>query len=165
MSPWDALPEHIDEPGEWAGTDDDTWLMRWRLKIKGWFAYSYRSRYWWARWRKTPIVLFAVRGKGLWRFENDVNDLTCVDLNPCWKSDERPFYLSRVQYYCRWHFKIMWPLFIAGHVYPKAADVPKPGEPVGDAQDGKLYQAYAGAARDADQVYWFPSAATGKVWK
>lgn len=164
MAPWDALPEHINEPSEWKNTDDDkVWWMRWRLKIKGWFAYSYRSKYWWARWRRTPKVLFAIKGAGPWRFENDRFDymgeeLKFAEVSPGW-------YLSRIQYYCRWHFKIMWPLFIAGHVYPKAADVPKPGEPVGDAQDGKLYQAYAGAARDADQVYWFPSAAAGKVWK
>lgn len=35
-----ALPDHIDQPEEWKGTDDDVWYMRWRLYVKHWFAFS-----------------------------------------------------------------------------------------------------------------------------
>lgn len=164
--PWDSLPGHIDQPEEWKGTDDDqVWWMRWRLKIKGWFAYSYRSKYWWARWRPIPKTLFALRGKGMWRYEDDQGDAMDYELKK--GRDKRGWYLSRVQYYCRWSIRITWPFFIGVHWYTKPEYVPKPwnGEPLGDTLDGKLWNFYIGAARDADRVYWFPSGYMGRNWK
>lgn len=38
-----ALDNRLNDPANWKGTDDDTWLMRWRIKIKAWFAFSSRS--------------------------------------------------------------------------------------------------------------------------
>ena len=37
-----ALNQDTDEPSDWVGTDDDNWLMRWRIKKKHWFAFANR---------------------------------------------------------------------------------------------------------------------------
>lgn len=146
--PWSALPPHIDEPSEWVGSDWDNPWQRWLLKIKGWFAYGYRAKEWWARWRRYPVVLFALRGSGMWRIEWDDDDL------------DAPGYLSRVQYWCRWHVQLQWPLFFAFHVYLK-----NPAEPERYNRNTPLVYFYVGAHRDADGVYWFPSAFVGGGWK
>lgn len=38
-----ALTDRLNDPDNWKGTDDDTPLMRWRIRIKHWFAFSNRS--------------------------------------------------------------------------------------------------------------------------
>jgi len=37
-----ALNQDTDDPSDWVGTDDDNWLMRWRIKKKHWFAFANR---------------------------------------------------------------------------------------------------------------------------
>jgi len=37
-----ALNQDTDSPNDWVGTDDDNWLMRWRIKRKHWFAFANR---------------------------------------------------------------------------------------------------------------------------
>lgn len=86
----DALSSRLKDPANWKGTDDDTFLMRWRLKRKTWFAFPWRGPQGvdlsflasivflpglllipvLRRWREFPITLFAIRGAGYWRFEN-----------------------------------------------------------------------------------------------
>lgn len=173
--PISALPEHLNSPEEIeAAFPDDkqfgtgwfgrfyTWVHK---KTKTWFCFSYRCTEWWARWRKFPIVLFAIGGEGKWRWENDGKQLTRVDESKaiiyrksCWE------YLSRIQYYKRWHVAVQWPLMISFHVYFKAADVPVPGQPRPDT-DGKLFYFYWNHF-DADLVYWmFFSIFAGLTWK
>jgi len=38
-----ALNDRLNDPANWKGTDDDNWLMRWRIYIKHWFAFSNKS--------------------------------------------------------------------------------------------------------------------------
>ena len=35
-----ALPARLLDPANWKGTDDDNRWMRWRIKVKHWFAFS-----------------------------------------------------------------------------------------------------------------------------
>lgn len=171
MCPLDALPDNLrpdKNPDAWKGTDNDTWLMRWTLKYVGWQAYGPRASEWWAKWRKYPATLFALFGKGFIRFENDEADISM-------SSDDRkyafrqvwgePWYLSRVQYYLRWHIQLQWPLMLGFHFYFRAKDVPTPGQDHGDNLSNKLFFFYIGAHRDADQVYWCPSLYVGLTWK
>lgn len=179
-----ALPKRLQNPDTWKGTDDDNLWMRWRIPLKGLFAYGPRATEWWAKWREFPITLFAIRSKqGTFRVESEgwerdtaiedrcdetllMNDgwfVVRVNVHPDIELYQRG-YLSRVQYYTRWSFQIQWPFMIAFHWYWKAADVPVYGQPRPDT-DGKLIFGYFGAHRDADKVYWFPSAFLGRVWK
>lgn len=153
--PWSALPEHIDEPSEWAGTDFDKPGWRWHNQIKGWFAYGPRAKEWWARWRGVPKVIFALRGAGEWRYESDAE---------LWKG-ETGIYLSRVQYYCRWHVALQWPLQLSFHWYWHAADVPTAPDRPKDLSMKKLVFGYGPTHRDSDTVYWFPSFFLGGTWK
>jgi len=155
MSPLDALPVHLQDSDAWKGTDDDNWLMRWRLKCKGWFAYGPRASKWWAKWREIPVCLFKIGGLGYWRWELDGQGEAIVR--------EPGDYLSRIQYWKRWHIQVQWPFFIAFHFYFKADDVPCPWNEWDT--DGMLIYGYFGAHRDADKVYWFPSAYLGRNWK
>lgn len=189
--PKSALPEHINDPEEIeaAFPDDsqygDGWFGRfykWTHKVsKTWFCFSYRCTEPWAKWRKYPKVLFAVKGNGPWRVESDIEDslkykqtflinkqmyafkhLGYIDdilsLESHWG------YLSRIQYYTRWHFAIQWPLMFSFHVYFKAKDVPIPGELRKDT-DGKLFYFYWNHF-DSDLVYWmFVSLFAGLTWK
>lgn len=185
--PLSAMPEHLNSKEEIdAAFPDDSqygtnWfgrLYRWYNKsTKTWFAFSYRCTEWWARWRKYPRVLFAVRSKqGVFRAESLKGDGQNV-ARVLWNTDiwlSSPHdefvevfdegYLSRIQYWCRWHFAIQWPLMISFHFYPKAADVPKFGEPRPEL-DGKLWFAYWNHF-DADLVYWMiTSGYIGRNWK
>lgn len=174
--PKSALPEHLNDSDEIenAFPDDsqygDSWfgkLYRWyNKKTKTWFAFSYRCTEWWAQWRKYPKVLFAVAGKGFWRFE-DKEGYSVLSTEDRWyvlNQDFSPDYLSRIQYYLRWHFSIQWPLMITFHFYPKAKDVPFPGELRPDL-DGKVWFGYLNHF-DADFVYWMvTSAYLGRNWK
>ena len=159
---WSSLPEHLDTPEEWKGTDDwQAKWMRWRLKIKGLFAYSWRSKYWWERWRKIPELLFVHGGEGLWRFED--NDSTSILASSNFELLDKDYYLSRQQKWKRWSIQLQWPLFFAFNFYFKKSDVQSPLKPVDT--DGKQFFFYVGAMRDSDQVFWFPSIYAGMNWK
>lgn len=181
--PRSALNERLNDPANWKGTDDDNWFMRWRIPLKGLFAYGPRATQWWAKWREYPKTLLAIRSRqGVFRaetegWERDSSWDSVWDIRWLFNDDvyayrelEVPIveykqgYLSRIQYYARWHFQIQWPFMIAFHFYFKAKDVPKYGEPRPNT-DSKLFYFYFGAHRDSDKVYWFPSAFAGLVWK
>lgn len=175
--PISAMPEHLNTPEEInaAFPDDEqfgttSWwgrLYRWYQKeTKTWFAFSYRCTEWWARWRKYPKVLFAIAGKGFWRFESANGDSTITTNGQFYilNEDFGDEYLSRIQYYTRWHLAVQWPLIVTAHFYPKAEDVPVPGEPRPEL-DGKLWFVYFNHF-DADLVYWMiTSAYLGRNWK
>jgi hypothetical protein len=174
--PQSAMPEHINDPEEIeAAFPDDSqygngWFGRFykwtHKKSKTWFAFSYRCTEPWAKWRKYPKVLFAIAGEGFWRFECDGSE-SCISTDGRWyilNEDFSPDYLSRIQYYTRWHIAIQWPLMVSIHFYPKASDVPVPGEPR-PGSDGKVWYAYWNHF-DADLVYWtFVSLFLGRTWK
>lgn len=174
--PISAMPEHLNtrEEIDAAFPDDEqfgttTWygkLYRWYQKeTKTWFAFSYRCTEWWARWRKTPMVLLALRGKGDWRWEKEDGSGDVIGgywAIAAWQPTGA--YLSRIQYYTRWHVAIQWPLMISFHFYPKAADVPCVLENRPDL-DGKLWFGYWNHF-DADLVYWMiTSGYLGRNWK
>ena len=148
--PWDALPEHIDTPGEWEGTDWDVWYQRWMLKIKGVFAYGPRSNHWWAKWRPIPkdlINLHATRKETVKNFD----------------SNEVLVYTSVIQYWQRWHLLIQWPLHVSFHVYWAGKDVlPEPARK--DFTIKNMVYIRLGARFDNDQVYWMPSLFIGGDW-
>jgi hypothetical protein len=142
--PWSALPEHLNSPEKWGGTDDDKWWMRWRLQIKGWFAYGPRATGW-AKWREWPVTLFKLGDNSGWRYEDDLRIYYIKNV----EVGDAKVYLSRIQYLKTWHIQLQWPLFFACHFY------------IGK----KLIYFYIGASRDADKVYWFPAAFIGTTWK
>lgn len=150
--PWSALPDHIDEPEEWNNRDDDQhWYTRWRKSVKGWFAFGPRATEWWARFRTWPITLFAWFGEGESRWENDIFALRSVnDSVYLYNSKPNKVYLSRVQYWIRWHVQLAWPLFFCFHFYWKNEDVGS--YPVRPRLKG--WAGYIGFKRDADLVYW-----------
>jgi hypothetical protein len=169
--PLSALPEHLQDVNS-NFPDDDQFshipvfgkIYRWYQKsTKTWFAFSYRCTEWWARgWRKYPKVLFAVGGQGVWRIEHGNGDSIGYTLDIL--RYVKDAYLSRIQYYKRWHFAIQWPLIITFHVYFKAKDVPVYGQPKEDL-DGKLFFFYWNHF-DADLIYWMlTSFFIGFVWK
>lgn len=171
--PISAMPKHLNtkEKIEAAFPDDsqygDSWFgllyKRYQKATKTWFAFSYRCTEWWARWRTVPKLLFAIGGKGLWRYESifgfngSLHSVRSLDIFP-------DFYLSRCQYWKRWHFAVQWPLMISFHVYPRVQDVPIPEE-CSLELDGKLWFAYWNHF-DADLIYWMiTSAYVGRNWK
>lgn len=181
--PISAMPGHLDSNEEIDGAfpDDEqfgttTWygrLYRWYNKTtKTLFAFSYRCTEWWAKTKKYPMIAFAIRGKGDWRFETETGDYVggywAIAM---WQPQHG--YLSRIQYYTRWHFAIqltVWdkiPLIfpmVSFHFYPKAADVPIVNEPRPEL-DGKLWFAYWGHF-DADLIHWLlTSGYLGRNWK
>ena len=172
--PKSALPEHIDEAHEWNGKDDDQhWYTKWRKYVKSWFAFGPRATERWARWREYPVVLFGIRGRGVWRGESsDGSHQDCISDRVLTRHSEHEagdhyvperIYLSRVQLFCRWHIQIQWPLFVAFHWYSKSEDVLR--FPDKADMDGKLWFFYFGAKRDADRVYWCPAVYVGRNWK
>lgn len=175
--PLSAMPEHLNtqEEIDAAFPDDsqygtDNWFGRaykwYNKKTKTWFAFSYRCTEWWAKWRMIPKVLFAIKGDGPWRVEfadkgEDETSSSSLIFNDSFAYGG---YLSRIQYYTRWHFAIQWPLMISFHFYPNAADVPVHGQPRPEL-DGKLWFAYWNHF-DADLVYWMiTSGYLGRNWK
>lgn len=148
---WDNLPEHINDPLEWIGKDDDDhWYTQWKKSIKGLFAYHWLKKHWFGSLRKFPVTLFAVFGKGESRWENDFMALRSTPNTVVWYfPPKNGFYLSRVQYYCQWHFQIAWPLFICfSFKYGRTGVV----------------MGYIGMKRDGD-CFWFPSVFLGNGWK
>lgn len=172
--PKSALPEHINDPEEIeAAFPDDSqfgtksWfgrLYKWiNKRTKTWFCFSYRCTEWWARWRKFPIILFAIGGEGMWRYESETGDVLLEHIRDVFNSG-RQTYLSRIQYYKRWHIALQWPLMISMHWYPKASDVLVPGK-YRHSVKGKVWHAYWNHF-DADLVYWmFISAFVGRTFK
>jgi len=170
--PISAMPEHLNskEKIEAAFPDDSQYgdslfgrlYKRYQKVTKTWFAFSYRCTEWWAKWRKYPIVLFGVKGAGPWRFEHEGGYF--VEENVKFIRLTKLAYLSRIQYYTRWHFAIQWPLMISFHFYLRAEDVPIYGRPRPESDDG-LWFGYWNHY-DADNVYWMlTSAYLGKRWK
>jgi len=162
-----ALPDHLNDPNEieasFPDDDENGKLIRWiKKKTKHWFAFGPRATEWYAKWREWPIVLFAVGGEGFWRFEDDNIDFPYYLLST--GSSVPNTYLSRIQYWKRWHIQVQWPLMIAGHFYTRKSDVP---DFIGTRPntDGKLWYFYLGAHRDGDKVYWFPSGFIGRNFK
>lgn len=188
--PKSALPPHLDdkEEIERAFPDDSEngpFIRRLKKATKTWFAFGPRAVEKWAKWREFPKTLFAIRSsQGIFRIETEgwekdsawdsAYDERAIFMQNLWSYREwqgsdriieyTPGYLSRVQYYTRWSFQLQWPFLVAFHFYPRAKDVPEWGKPRPET-DGKLWFFYLGAHRDADKVYWFPSAYLGKNWK
>lgn len=181
--PLSALPEHLQDV-ENHFPDDDQYGTNWfgrlyrayQKKTKTWFCFSYRCTEWWARWRRFPKVLFALKGTGPFRFETDEWDSVYYASHMfneyVWAyrdiddklGEYKEGYLSRIQYYTRWHLAVQWPLMISFHFYPKAEDVPVYGQPRPEL-DGKLWYFYWNHF-DADMIYWmFTSIFLGRVWK
>ena len=169
-----ALPPHLDENHEIENNfpDDSQYgtktlfgkVYRWYNKTtKTWFAFSYRCKGW-LKWRKFPVVLFAVGGRGPWRLESEQGDKVIDNI----KDIPNGYYLSRIQWYKRWHFSILWPLMFYFHFYPKKADVPvylSGQRPASKDLKGKVWFAYWNHF-DADFVYWMiTSAYLGKNFK
>lgn len=160
----ESLPDHLKSVEAWKGTDHDNWLFRWLIPFKlKYLCFGPRDTHWLHRWREWPKTLFRIGDSNFdWRFEDDVTE---------WKGGKiknKPGYLSRIQYWKRWHIQIQWPFFIAFHFYFNTKDVPEfPDRKTlsGEHTKGKLLYAYFGAHRDADKVYWIPSAFIGLCWK
>jgi hypothetical protein len=169
---YSALPEHLNsrEKVEAAFPDDDQYnnvpvfgkIYRWYQKgSKAWFTFSYRCSGIF-KWRKYPKVLLAIGPANLWRIENDTSDE--VTPRSFLKHIPEGWYLSRIQYYTRWHFAVQWPLMISFHFYFKAEDVPVYGQERPET-DGKLIFFYWNHF-DADLVYWMiTSIFLGATWK
>lgn len=153
-----ALPEGFHDQSNGTGTDWDNPIQKyWK---HSWFAYGPRDKHWYHRWRELPIVLFALFGEGQSRWESSGGELAVRSLNTnIYLHYPNVFYLSRIQYWCRWSVQLQWPLFFACHFYFKDELTP------GTNTDGKLFFFYIGAHRDADRVYWFPSGYIGLNWK
>lgn len=119
------------------------------------------------RWRLFPTVIFSIRGKGYWRFENSNGNVSVAgslgdpnkiqwNLFPRYETSMMsvmvPFYMSRCQYWSRWHFAIHWPFLVTLHWYPKAEDVLPVN--IKEDRDGKVRSFYRGWHRDGDEIYW-----------
>lgn len=160
----EALPDHLKSAEAWKNTDHDNWLFRWFIPIKlKYLCFGPRDSHKWHKWREWPFIVLAVRGAGLFRIEDDHYDMGVANKVLRWMQPEQQ-YLSRIQYWCRWHIQIQWPFFIAFHFYFRDKDVPEYGNPRPNT-DGKLFYFYVGAHRDADKIYWIPSAYVGLKWK
>lgn len=170
--PFSALPKELQDI-ENNFPDDDQYLhipvfgqiYRWANKAtKTWFAFSYRCTEWWAKWRKYPKVLFAIGENEWWRIETEMSEHLLDIGKVLWFPRSNDCYLSRVQYYKRWHVSLQWPLMVTGHFYFKKEYVPKWGKPRPDLK-GKLLFFYWNHF-DADLVYWMvTSMFLGTRWK
>jgi hypothetical protein len=181
--PLSAMPEHLNtqEKIDAAFPDDSqygtkTWygrLYRWyQKKTKTWFAFSYRCTEWWAKTKRYPMVAFAIRGEGEWRWEGgNIDAIGGKRIVTTWRP--RNTYLSRIQYYTRWHFAIQLTVWdkipvvfpmVSFHWYKSSVDIPKYGESRQNV-DGKLWFVYWGHF-DADLVHWLvTSGYLGENWK
>jgi len=165
--PLDALPEGFKDQAVGTNTDWNNPIQKyWR---KSWFAYGPRSNHWWAKWREMPKVIFAFRGPGMFRYENTDGSTEFIGV----ASGDRQysigyeryimyfgqFYLSAIQYWCKWHVALLWPLHFQVSYYIDAA--PMYPEQAGNR---RVFYFRIGARRDADRVYWFPSVFLGLQW-
>jgi len=156
--PKSALPEGFKDQADGTNTDWNNWFQKyWR---RSWFAYGPRATEWWAKWREWPITVFAIRGKGTFRFEDDVRDFSFgYSLRTLRWWAHKDEYLSAIQYWSKWGFQLQWPFFIAFHYY--LDDVPQEPEKGGAR---RVFYFRFGARRDADKVYWSPSFFIGLTW-
>lgn len=175
---YDALPDHLNEESEIenAFPDDSQFkgffgkLYRKFHKVtKPWGAFGPRSKFWWARWRTFPMTLIALRGPGRFRFEKDDMEVVQWDESPfsfIFNADFHDHYLSRIQYYCRWHIAVQWPLQISAHWYWRDTfEMPKfPNRPA-DTTIKDMIFVYGPIHRDGDVVYWLLSFFIGGAWK
>lgn len=170
--PFSALPDKLNpriNPNAWVGSDNDTWYARWTLKFQGFFAFGPRATQAWAKWREIPKVLFAIKGKGPWRWEYTDGSIELFDYEGPVLRDKTlgasKFYLSRVQYYTRWHFAIQWPLQLTFHIYWKERSIPAIGGRPSNASLKTMLFVYGPTHRDADIVYWILSFFIGGTFK
>jgi hypothetical protein len=118
------------------------------------------------QWRKYPITLLAIGGGGKFRLEDtDGSDDKLIDTKPIFFKKLEPLYFSRCQYWCRWHFRIHWPLSYGGHFYFKKSSIPVVGIRPGDTVNGKLVNGYRGWDRDGDEIFWGDGGFAGTVFK
>lgn len=183
---YDAMPEHLDEQSEIdaAFPDDSQFANRkgllgvfgrlwkaWKKLAKPWEAFGPLSRFAWARWREIPITLFAIKGEGRWRFERDYNPeqpdaVLEMALNDRKRIAKFPgWYLSRIQYWTRWHLAVNWPLQVTFHMYWRDADVPAFPERNGKMTIKDMVYVYGPTHRDADKIYWILSFVFGGDFK
>lgn len=152
---WTALPPHLDSPQEIEDNfqDDNAVGPIWR-RFKKWIkphlAYGPRDIHWYHRWRKLPITLLSIFGKGESRWEDADGVLAVRSVNqPVFFYRPWTLYLSRIQYWCDWSIQLQWPLFLCFHFkYGRKG----------------LVHGYIGAKRDGD-CYWFPALHFGGSWK
>ena len=152
--PKSALPEGFDnsQKGDW-----NFWPFRY-LK-PSLTAFGPRCTERWAKWREFPIRLF-FRGKGAVRWENTDGSVTGIGTATQYtvvgNFKAGQLYISAIQYWCKWHVQIQWPLFFAAHYYLDEL-------PVFPARAGerRVLSVRIGARRNADGFYDFPSAYIG----
>lgn len=179
---YDAMPEHLNEKlevenafpddSQYSGLFGRLW-KRLMKTTKPWEAFGPRSNYWWARWRSTPLTIFAIHGKGPFRLERDGHPDAALDEAPgrfrtLWmagSNTENAYYFSRVQYWTRWHFAVQWPFQITFHAYWRAKDVPNYPDRPRDLTIKDVFFVYGPIHRDADKVYWIGSFFIGGGWK
>lgn len=173
--PKSALPVELQDVENHFPDDDQfgtNWFgkaYRWyQKKTKTWFAFSYRCTEWWAKWRPYPKLVFAIGGRGNWRWEAiqpAKPEIFDWNRNPLTGGQPAFYYLSRIQYYKRWHLAIQWPFIISFHFYFKAKDVPTPVDIPRPDTDGKLFFFYWNHF-DGDLIYWMlTSIFVGLSWK
>jgi hypothetical protein len=121
------------------------------------------------QWRQYPMTLFAAGGGGQFRMENDDGSKErTTPIQIIFFKDFSPDYLSRVQYWCRWHVQLCWPFAVRFHFYFRRSNVPiAPSRTTlsGESTDNKLMFMYRGWDRDGDSVFWGDGAFLGQVWK
>lgn len=143
-----AFPEHLNSQEEIEANfpDDsqygDTWYgrlyRRWSKFIKPHIVFGPRDIHWYHRFREWPITLLALFGEGQARFENDILAIKSLAKPIIWyDSSFNKFYLSRIQYWTKWHIQIQWPLFLGFSFY----------------RNDQFWMGYLGFKRDADKIY------------
>lgn len=145
---WDALPDKLNpykNPNAWKGTDTE-----WKRWVKGLQAFRFEG---------LPRTLFAARGRGPFRWENSDGSKKIADYadRVLFRESlqDAGYYLSRIQYWTRWHVQLQWPLFFAVHVYHRPLDVPMfPNEPREDLSIKRMFSFQIGFKRDGDGVSW-----------
>jgi len=118
------------------------------------------------KWRDIPKVLFALKGQGVLRWENSdgtkiLHDYQSKILLTTHVKDQKLYYLSRIQPWCRWHISLQWPLFFNCHYIFRSEDVVL--YPTYQSAFGitKMITFGIGFKRDGDKVYWLTMNAGG----
>jgi len=163
--PKSALPE-----GYELGPDNRTWLMRLKKKVQFALAAGPRATGFW-KWREIPKILFSIKGKGDYRWENTDGSYIEHTVQPAllwmiryvlgYTANKPKMYLSRIQPWCRWHISLQWPLFFNCHLIYKQKNVRK--YPVYQSSFGitQMITFGIGFKRDSDKVYWLTMNAGG----
>ena len=142
MSPRSALP-----PNYAIGSDNQNWLMRQKKKVQIWLAAGPRVPRGFFKWREFPVTLFAIKGRGDWRYEN--TDGTRLSV-----TSSTGYYLSRIQCWCHWSFAIQWPLYIQFHWIYHQKDVVEPPTYRSAFGITKMFTLGIGFKRDSDKIYF-----------